>query len=263
MKKYLYIFKMEVMANLQYFFNIFTHFIGTFILLYIFMNLWGYIYSNPDEVINGFSINQMIWYVIVTEVLWGIVSGRKFCKTIVEDVKGGNIAYNINKPYNYILYKLSSHLGLGFIKGIVYGVLGLLVGYIFMREFPNIGIIEAILVIVTATLSTVITTLMVIAIGLLSFYIEDSSPVYWLYSKTILIFSTLFPIEFFPVAIQKVLRYSPIFVTGYGPAKLFVDFSYSRFFAVFFAQILYIMVIYTLGLYIYGKGVRKLNVNGG
>lgn len=263
MKKYFYIFKMEVMANLQYFFNIFTHFIGTFILLYIFMNLWGYIYSDPDEVINGFTINQMLWYVTLTEVLWGIVSGRKFCRTIVEDVKGGNIAYNINKPYNYILYKLSSHLGLGFIKGIVYGILGLLVGYVFMREFPSVGAIEALLVIVSAILSIVITTLMVITIGLLAFFIEDSNPVYWLYSKTILIFSTLFPIEFFPVAIQKVLKYSPVFVTGYGPAKLFVDFSYSRFFAVFGAQVFYIVAIYTLCYLIYRKGVRKLNVNGG
>ena len=263
MRKYLYIFKMEIMANFQYAFNILTHFIATFILLYIFMNLWGYIYSDPNEVINGFSMNQMIWYVIVTEVLWGIIGGRKFCKTIIEDVKGGNIAYNINKPYNYVLYKLASHLGLGTIRGVIYIILGAIVGYVFLREFPTLGLIKILLVLLTIFLSTAINTLVVISIGLISFYIEDSNPLYWLYSKTILIFGVLFPIEFFPLFIQKVLRFSPIFVTGYGPAKLFVDFSYSRFFTVLIAQLIYILVAYFVCHIIYKKGVRKLNVNGG
>ena len=77
MKKYLYIFKMELMTNFQYIFNILTHFIGTFILLYIFMNLWGYIYSDPDELINNYSLHQMLWYVVFTEVLYGILGGRE------------------------------------------------------------------------------------------------------------------------------------------------------------------------------------------
>ena len=70
-------------------------------------------------------------------------------------------------------------------------------------------------------------------------------------------------IEFFPLFIQKVLRFSPIFVTGYGPAKLFVDFSYSRFFTVLIAQLIYILIAYSVCHIIYKKGVRKLNVNGG
>ena len=70
MKKYIFIFKSEIMTNFQYILNILTHFIGTFILLFIFLNLWQYIYSDPDKLINGYNMNQMIWYVIVTEVLW-------------------------------------------------------------------------------------------------------------------------------------------------------------------------------------------------
>ena len=49
-------------------------------------------------------MNQMIWYVIITEILWMSLGGRKLCRKICEDVRGGNIAYNINKPYNYINY---------------------------------------------------------------------------------------------------------------------------------------------------------------
>ena len=72
MKKYLFIFKSEVMSNLQYITNILVGFIGYFLMLYIFLNLWGFIYSDSTELINGYNYSQMIWYVIVTEIIWGV-----------------------------------------------------------------------------------------------------------------------------------------------------------------------------------------------
>ena len=62
MRKYLFIFKTELMNNLQYVFNILTGFIGYFIILYIFMNLWQYLYSDNASIINGYTMSQMVWY---------------------------------------------------------------------------------------------------------------------------------------------------------------------------------------------------------
>jgi ABC-2 type transport system permease protein len=67
-------------------------------------------------------MNQMIWYVTITELLWYILGGRQLCRKISDDVKGGNIAYNINKPYNYIGYSLANHLGNVSSKMIVYTI---------------------------------------------------------------------------------------------------------------------------------------------
>jgi ABC-2 type transport system permease protein len=92
---------------------------------------------------------------------------------------------------------------------------------------------------------------------------EDSYPFYWLYSKVILVLGTIFPIEYFPHAIQPILSYSPIYVVSYGPAKLFVDFSYSNFITIIIAQVIYIIISYLLCSFLYRKGVKKLNVNGG
>ena len=52
MRKYLYIFKSEIMSNLQYAFDIFIGFISYCILIFIFLNLWKYIYSDPNEIMN-------------------------------------------------------------------------------------------------------------------------------------------------------------------------------------------------------------------
>ena len=263
MRKYLFIFKSELMSNLQYVFNILVSFIGYFIHIYIFLNLWEYMYSDPSEVINGYTMNQMIWYVVITEILWMSLGGRKLCKQICNDVRGGNIAYNINKPYSYVGYCLASHLGSITIKAIMYIVLGLIVGYLFLGSFPTLNIFSALAILITGVLATIISILLIVSIGLLSFFMEDSYPFYWLYSKFILILGTLFPIEYFPKVIQPILSYSPIYVVSYGPAKLFVDFNLSNFISIIIAQVIYILLSYGLCSLIYRKGVKKLNVNGG
>lgn len=263
MKKYLFIYKSELMSNLQYVFNIITGFIGYFIFIFVFLNLWKYIYSDPNELINGYSMNQMIWYVIITEILWMSLGGRKLCRKICDDVRGGNIAYNMNKPYSYIGYSLFSHLGDVTIKFIIYVVLGMLTGLLFLGEFPSINIFSFIGVIITCILATVISTLLIICLGLFSFYMEDANPLYWIYSKFILVLGTIFPIEYFPKVLQPILNLSPIYVVSYGPAKLFVDFSLSNFIVIVIAQVIYIAIAYFLCYVLYKKGVRKLNVNGG
>jgi len=263
MKKYLFIFKSELMSSLQYIFNILIGFIGYFIIMFIFLNVWIYIYSDPNEIINGYTMNQMIWYIMITEVLWNTLKGKKYCQKIVEDVRGGNIAYNISKPYNYIIYSLFSHLGNCLIRGVLYTGFGLILGYIFLGSFPKLNIISLLAVLITGIMATTISTLIITFIGLFSFFIEDANPFYWLYSKLILVLGTTFPIEYFPKFIQPILLYSPIYVVSYGPAKLFVDFSWNSFIHIIIADAIYLFISYILCTLIYKKGVKKLNVNGG
>lgn len=263
MRKYIYIFKSEIMSSLQYVANIFINFIGYFTHILVFFNLWNYIYDDPSKLINGYSKVQMVWYVVITEILWSIIGGRKLCRRIVEDVKGGNIAYNLNKPYSYIGYVVSSHLGEVAIKMVVYSILGITLGFIFLNKFPNINFIQVILVMTSGMLATIINTLIITGIGLISFKMEDANPLYWLYSKIILILGTLFPIEVFPESIQGISKLSPIYVVSYAPAKLFVNFEYNMAMKIFLMQFIYIIIAYLFCLIIYREGVKKLNVNGG
>ncbi len=137
MKKYFYIFKSELQSNLQYMTNILVRCLSSYIIVYILISLWKYIYSDSSEIINGYSVEQMIWYVIVTEILWNILSGRKLCKKICIDVKSGNIAYNINKPYSYIGYVISNHLGNVTISVLIYVVSSLIIGILFVDIFHH------------------------------------------------------------------------------------------------------------------------------
>lgn len=263
MKKYLYILKSELMTNLQYSFDILIGFTGYIIHIFIFLNLWKYIYSNPNELINGYNMNQMIWYVIITEILWMSISGRSLCRKISNDVRSGNIAYNLNKPYNYVEYSLFNHLGSTIVKFILLGILGLTLGFLFLKEFPSMTLIQGLGILLSCILATIINILFLITIGLLSFFIEDANPFYWVYSKLILVIGTIFPIEFFPRFIQPIIKFSPIYVVSYGPAKLFVEYQTNTFLNILLFQIIYIIIAFTICHMIYKKGVKKLNVNGG
>ena len=238
MRKYYYIFKSEIMSSLQYIFNIVLNFIVFSLFIFVFMCLWKYIYSDPSELINGYNMYQMMWYLIGTETLYTVLSGRKFCRRISEDVKGGNISYNLNKP-------------------------SIVMGLLFMHQFPELTIFSAIAVLISFVLSYMISSTFIICIGLLAFFVENSLPFYWIYSKTILVFGTLFPIEFFPAIIQPFIRYSLIYAVSYGPANLFVDFGWDKFFIVIGAQLIYLAIAFGIATLLYRKGVKKLNVNGG
>lgn len=263
MRKYLFIFKSEFMSSLQYVFNILFGFIGYAVILFVFFQLWQYLYSDPNELINGYTMVEMVWYVIVTEILWSSLGGRKFCTKICNDIKSGNIAYNICKPYSYIGYALFSHLGSIVIKLVIYIFLGMIMGFFFLGAFPKISFLSIIFVLISSCFALTISTILVLMIGLLSFSIEDAQPFYWLYSKFILIIGTLFPIEFFPKVVRPFLQYSPIFAICYGPAKLFVHFDFLYALQVIGIQVFYLVVTYFICLCLYKKGVKKLNVNGG
>lgn len=262
MRKYFYIFKAEFMTKMQYVFDFATGYIVFSLMIFIFMNLWNYLYSDPSELINGYSVTQMIWYVVITEIIWMILSGRALCKEICKDVKSGSIAYKVNKPYSYLLFTLSGHLGKVFFNSLFYIILSLIFGMIFIGSIP-VNFIEFLIVLLSGFLAVLISSLLIIAIGLISFFIEDAEPYYWLYSKIIIVIGVVFPIEYFPVYMQSFLKLSPIYVVSYGPAKLFVDFSKDTMVNILGMQMIYVVFSYLLCYVIYQKGVKKLNVNGG
>ena len=263
MKKYLYIYKATLVENLNFITNILLGFINFFVMMFVFLNLWEYIYSDNTQVINGYTMQQMIWYVLITEVLWFGSRNKILTQEISQDIKTGNIAYNINKPYNYVLYIVSKHLGEITIKLIMFIMVGIIIGVSFVGPIQNFNIMNVPFILLTVIFGVIINSILRIAISIISFWIEDSTPFHWVYDKMILVIGTLFPIEMFPEFIRPIIKCTPIFVVTYGPAKLIIDFSMKSFMNIFIAQILYLVISISIVSILYNKGVKKLNVNGG
>lgn len=263
MRKYLFILKTTLIDNLQYLSNIILGFISFTVMMFIFLNLWKYMYSDSNALIAGYSINQMIWYVITTELIWFGTRNKSLINEISDDIKSGKIAYHINKPYSYVMFIVSKYIGEIIFKFFVFMGFSILLGYIFIGPLQGFNINNIPFLVIVFVLGIIINSFIRIAISLTSFWFEESAPFHWIYDKFILVVGTIFPIELFPLWIQPILKYTPIFVVTYGPAKLVVDFKINIFVTVLIIQLIYLLISILVVVLIYRKGVKKLNVNGG
>jgi ABC-2 type transport system permease protein len=262
-KKYIFVFKATLMESLQYIMDIILGFISFFIILFVFLNLWKYMYSDSTNLIEGYSMSQMVWYVTITELIWFGTRNRTLTNQISNDIKSGTIAYGINKPYNYIFYIIARHLGETTIKFFLFLVAGIVIGYAFIGELPDFPIIYLPLVALIFFLGNMINSFLRMGISILSFWIEDSVPFHWIYDKMILVIGTMFPVEMFPVWARSIITFTPIYVVTYGPAKLVIDFSMDTFLRVLLIQGIYLAVSLGILMLLFQRGVKKLNVNGG
>lgn len=263
MRKYLFIFKATLIESLQYIMNILLGFISFFLILFVFMNLWEYIYSDPSQLLSGYSMKQMIWYVILTEIIWFGTRNRTLTVQISNDIKTGTIAYGINKPYHYIAYIIAKHLGEIAIRLVLFTGAGLLLGFLALGGIAGFRLYQLPAIFLSLLLGIMINTFIRMTISVLSFWVEDCIPFHWIYDKLLIVIGTLFPVEVFPLWAQPIIKCTPIFVVSYGPAKLVVDYSTGMVGRVLFAQAIYFTVSLVILLLLYRKGVKRLNVNGG
>lgn len=251
------------MENLQYALNVFVGFITYFVIIFILIQLWNTMYDNPRELIAGYSKSQMIWYVIITEIIWFSSRSSTVTRQVTADIKGGNIAYLMNKPYHYTLYILTKYTGEWSIRLPIYTLLAAITGIIMAGGLPGFHPITFLAAIPSVILGITIHGVFKLCISLISFWIEDSNPFQWLYDKLILVVGTIFPMEIFPEAIQPFVKLTPIYTVCYGPAKLLVDFRADPFLEILLTQIFYLAASLGLMFFLYQKGVKKLYVNGG
>ena len=263
MKKYFRVAKMMLINNLQYIWDIALGAIHFLLIIFIFVNLWQYLYGSGKSVILGYDISQMVWYLIVTELI-AIGTVTSITKGgISDEVKSGNISYILNKPINYIWYQFSNFIGEVIVKLTFYISLSLAVGFIMIGELRNFSFVYIPFMIIVIALGILVDFFLRVTVGLLAFWTEDISPLFWMYEKFILMFGVFFPAELFPKAVADIVKASPIAAIVYGPGKIVIDFSFETFFSIVFIQIIYLLLAMALTFFVYQKGVKKLNVNGG
>ena len=263
MRKYAVIYRSVLMENLQYAANIAMGFFTYFIINFVFLNLWNYMYDGPGELIAGYTKEQMIWYVMITEMIWFGARPAAMARQASTDIRNGNIACMVNKPYYYPFYLLARYTGGWSVQLPMYAALAAVMGVTMAGRLPHFRVATLPVIVLCIILGVTINAVFNLSLGLLAFWVEDASPFQWVYDKLILVVGTLFPIEIFPGELQLLFKMTPIYTVCYGPAKLVVDFSVEKSVEILAAQILYLAAGGALLAWVYRKGVKKLYVNGG
>ncbi|HEX3028286.1 MAG TPA: hypothetical protein VHT34_03040 [Clostridia bacterium] len=259
-KKYFKIAVTSLQSSLVYVSNLIGGTVFFAFIIYIFLQLWKIIYGGKAD-LSGYTIQQVIWYCIVTEII--TLSGSNAFNDVNVEIKEGSIAYLLNRPYHYVLYQLSNGAGVIAFKLAINVIMGIVIGFLYVGGLKSFRLESIPFVVLSVIISILISFFIYISIAMTSFWLEDNMAFFWVFQKLSFIFGVFLPVEFLPGWLKNIALITPFPYMSYAPAKLTVDFSVSRAESLLAAQGTYLAVFIVLAFAIYSRGVKMLNVNGG
>lgn len=230
------------------------------ILMFIFHGLWKVTFAGADTV-NGYTLAEMVWYVFATELI--ILSLPRIHAVLEGEVRNGDLAIRLNKPVDYLLFHFSSTLGEAFVRLFTTAVIGGVTTFLLVGPFGFAW--HALPVLLLVYLTTYLLNFCYQAmIGLSAFWTEDSAGIYLVADRLKWILGGfLLPLDVFPEQVRAVVNLLPFREMIYAPARLFVKFTWTDFGQLALRQSFWVAVMVIAVYAMYGRGVRKVDINGG
>ncbi|NMB25099.1 MAG: ABC transporter permease [Firmicutes bacterium] len=260
--KYHEVAKLSLQNHLVYFTSFLWRSLFLAIIVYIFLQLWRAAYGSlGTDVVADYTLPEMLWYFMFAETI--VLSYPQLSNRIDDDVKQGSIAYALGKPYSYVLYQYTTFASEVALRTLVNGCVGGLVAFWAVRSVP-VSWQGLPCLVLSLFLSCTIQFCLAISIGLLAFWMEDTTATWFIYQKFLFILGgMLLPLEVYPPMLQKIAQALPLRYIVHGPARLLVKFDLSKWWELTRGQLLWVLFLSMLVTGLYRLGVQQLNVNGG
>jgi ABC-2 type transport system permease protein len=167
------------------------------VIVYLFFQVFQSVNAPPNRA----------WYLAITE--WIILSTPSIAFQVAQDIRSGQIVYFILRPMHYLSFRFFECIGVFLVRFVLIGVCCLSLGYFLTGQFPgNISIwLNGVLFIVMAVL---LYTLIAILIGLLSFWLKEIQPLYYLNFTSMASFGGLIvPLDFYSETLKNISFCTP------------------------------------------------------
>lgn len=238
------------------------------LFIFIFSRVWAGAYAR-DTTIAGYTHSMAIWYFIVAEMT-AFGMGRFFW-TLSRDMKSGQVAYLLARPYDFVWYHYAERVGGALVDLCLIMAEGFLLGLVLAGPFPPLAagsgaVAEAArlaLTVASLLLAGSINFMLQFAVAMTAFWLEENDALFWIYQKLALIVGTLVPIEFLPAAAAKAAIWTPFPYLSYAPARIFVAFSWAGAGSLMARQLAWLALAILLAKAVFALGSRSVAVNGG
>jgi ABC-2 type transport system permease protein len=239
-----------------------TRAIATVLFLSVFVALWTAAYGfNQEESIAGYTLPQILWYLAMTETV-ALSTSRVFLD-ISQEVKAGDLAYNMIRPISYPLNQLANSLGNTIPRFFMNLIVSSIVIALGAGEFSGSWSGFAAFMLM-AGFALILDALIAVLIGLTAFWLEEVLPIFWIYQKLLFTVGGLFlPLEMFPLWLQRISLWLPFrFITN-APAQIFIHFNLKTCIVLVVGQLLYIVLTICILFGVWRAAQHRIVVHGG
>jgi ABC-2 type transport system permease protein len=260
--KYTAVLRVSIASNLAYVMEVFFRSLLLIVLVFILSQLWKTTFTaRGAKLINGFSMNDMIWYLCAAETI--ALSLPALTRRIDQEVRSGQLAYLLGKPCSYVLYNFAQYLGERLVRLVMNAVVASLLALITVGppHFSWLGVVAWPL---TVFLALCIDFVCYFSIGLLAFWSEETQSFSLIFNRlTLVLGGVIAPLDVFPQPLRSIAQALPFSAILYGPSRTLVHFELGPFGWLLVQQALTLVVVGLIMLVLYQVAVRRLNINGG
>ncbi len=229
------------------------------LILMVFSRLWDL--ASAHGVLAGATRAELLWYLAITE--WVLLSVPQLHLEIEADVRTGDLAYQLPRPLSYLGARLAEGAGTTATRLLTLGVLGAGMTWLFAGELPRDprGLLLALPLGVAATS---VMLLLHAVIGISAFWLQDVSPVYWIWQKAAFVLGgLLLPLELYPDWLRQLAAWTPFPPLLNGPGRMAFGLAPERAAETAGAIALWGGLTALALALLYRRGLRALDVNGG
>ncbi len=230
------------------------------LFVFVFSRIWAAIYANRAA-IAGYDRPMAVWYFIVAEI--SAFGFGRFYQSLSEDMKSGQVAYLLSRPYSFIVYHLSQAMGPALADCLVLTAEGLVLGLAFAGPIPVDSLPQASALVASLSLAGCLQFFLQFSISMTAFWMEENAAIFWIYQKLALIVGTLLPLEFLPDAAQAIARWTPFPYLSWAPGRIAVAWEPREALSLLGAQAAWTAAAALLCRGVFAAGRGKITVNGG
>lgn len=241
------------------FFQMFNHIVFMIFVFFLYKN----VYLLAPSVSSKIPIENAIWSMSMYFVVFWL-GFRNLERKFRKDIKSGDVEMYLLRPMHYVLQKIMQQFGEGILPFVFSLITSFFISYLLVG-FPIINApfnLFILAVVIIFFLSQILTIFIYTLVGLSSFWLEDSEPIYFIVSKLIMIFGGAWvPVAFFPILLQRVAEYSPFGASMSLVFAMYPNFM-DRFSFLAMINIFWIFILGTLVYFVSKNAYKKLSVNG-
>jgi ABC-2 type transport system permease protein len=225
--------------------------------------LYWYVFKLNNGVINGTTFILSAWSIFFY-FSFSTLRLHEISRLMMQDVQTGNIEVLFSKPVSYFSYRMWWSIGSGLYPFTVVTMVTsiALILIIGLPATMTIGVFIPTLIL-TFFCASILTLLLYSIIGLLSFWIEDINPVFWIVSKAVMILGgSYLPIALFPPFLYKISLYSPFGASQFVTHTVYESWQ-TNWYQLVGIQLLWIILLGFVVYFMFKKAKQKVSVNGG